>query len=123
MRFFLVVLAVLTACRPLPRAQQTTAFAGRWDGAIEIPGSPLAVSVELQPLRKGWRGTIDIPSQNTLGAPLGEVEVEGQAVRFVIEGIPGTPAFDGTLAGNVVKGTFSQSGQSFPFTLARRMPP
>ena len=78
MRFLLVVLVALTACQPLSEAQQPPAFAGRWDGAVEIPGSPLTISVALQPLSEGWRGTIDIPSQNTQAAPLGDVQVEGK---------------------------------------------
>uniref|UniRef100_UPI001F4B49D7 hypothetical protein n=1 Tax=Escherichia coli TaxID=562 RepID=UPI001F4B49D7 len=34
--------------------------------------------------------------------------------------IPGEPTFDGTLSDGTLSGTFSQSGQTFPFTLDRQ---
>lgn len=118
MKVLLVVLVVLTAGQPFVKAQPSPGFVGRWDGAIELPDTPLRVSVDLQK-DESWRGTIDIPTWNTTGAPLEEVRVEGQSINFAIADIPGEPTFDGTLSGDTVQGTFSQSGESFPFTLTR----
>jgi CubicO group peptidase (beta-lactamase class C family) len=46
-------------------------------------------------------------------------------VSFALPAVPGAPAFTGTLSpdGASIRGTFSQAGQSFPFTLARRADP
>ena len=114
-----IVLVALTAGQPFIKAQQAPDFAGRWDGAIEFPRSPLGVSVALQQ-NESWGGTIDIPAQRTTGAPL-QVQVEGQSITFVVAEVPGEPTFDGTLSGDVIEGTFSQSGQSTSFTLTRQV--
>lgn len=114
-----VVLVALAAGQPFVKAQQPPGFAGRWDGAIEFPRSSLGVSVELQQ-KGGWGGTIDIPAQRTTGAPL-QVQVEGQSITFVVADVPGEPTFDGTLSGDTIEGTFSQSGQSTSFTLTRQV--
>ena len=98
---------------------QVSGLEGRWDGLIELPGSPLEVSVSLQ-RGEGWTGTVDIPAQNATGVPLRAIQVDGQKVRFAIAGIPGEPTFDGTLSDGTLSGTFSQSGQTFPFTLDRQ---
>ncbi len=98
---------------------QTTGLEGRWDGAIELPGSPLDISVTFT-RSEAWAGAVDVPAQNIAGAPLRAVQVDGQKVRFVIAGIPGEPTFDGTLSDGTLSGTFSQSGQTFPFTLGHQ---
>lgn len=99
--------------------------AGRWNGAIEIPGgsAPLAVSVVLEPAQGAWKGTVDIPAQMALGLRLEPVSVDGPKVRFAIHGIPGDPVFEGTLAGDEIRGTFTQSGTSMPFALRRARRP
>lgn len=92
---------------------------GTWEGAIEIPGSPLGVVVTLAGEAGSLSGTIDIPAQGAAGMALTAVSVEGQAVTFAIANTPGSPTFDGTLDGDAITGTFTQSGQAFPFTLTR----
>ena len=99
-------------------AQTPAAVAGRWSGAIEIPGSPLAVVVTFT-AEGGLAGTIDIPAQGAQGVPLENVSADGQQVGFAIQGVPGAPTFEGQLEAGEIRGTFSQSGQTFPFTLAR----
>jgi len=97
--------------------------AGRWEGAIEIPGAALEVVVDLSRDGGAWSGTVDIPTQGAADLPLEEVTVEGAEVRFRIAGIPGEPAFDGSLDGDVLAGEFTQGGQPFPFRLQRAEAP
>ena len=92
---------------------------GHWEGAIEIPNMTLEITVDLAEGDDGWTGTIDIPAQNATGMALTNVTVEGDSVAFTISGAPGEPTFTGTLDGDSIKGNFSQSGQSFPFSLTR----
>lgn len=124
-RFLLAILFVLTVCPPVSEAQGTPDLAGRWDGAIELPDSPLEVIVKLRqtkPQQSGeWRGTIDIPVQNNTGVPLQDIQVKGKTITFAITDIPGEPTFAGTISGEVIEGTFSQGGQSFPFSLTRKL--
>lgn len=95
---------------------------GHWEGAIDVPGSPLPVLVDLSRTGAGgaWTGVIDIPTQGAKQLPLDEVTVAGDKVSFAIRGVPGAPTFDGTLASGAIQGTFTQRGASIPFHLGRQ---
>lgn len=95
--------------------------AGRWEGSIRLPTTELAVTVDLSRGEDGWIGDVDIPAQGARDLPLTGIEVEGDAVRFTIAGVPGEPTFHGTLAddGATLAGDFTQAGGSFPFELER----
>lgn len=99
-------------------AQTPADLAGRWSGAIEIPGSPLEIVVTLT-AEDALGGTIDIPAQGAQDVPLENVSTDGQRVSFAIQGVPGVPTFEGQLEEGEIRGTFTQSGQTFPFTLSR----
>lgn len=91
--------------------------AGRWAGAVEVPGMSLPVTIVLEKTAEGWKGTADI--QGKTGLPLDEISVDGAVVRFVMVGPPGKPVFDGRLEGGEIRGTFLQR-PSFPVTLTRK---
>jgi pimeloyl-ACP methyl ester carboxylesterase len=95
--------------------------AGRWQGAIELPGTQLEIVVSLLGTTSSWSGSIDIPAQNLAGFALSNVVVEGAEIHFEMAGVPGLPTFDGTLApaGREIAGRFRQGGQTFPFALSR----
>jgi CubicO group peptidase (beta-lactamase class C family) len=107
-------------------AAQDAKFIGHWEGAIEIPGKPIAFSVDFT--AKGGGGlnaTISIPTQGARDVPLADVAESDAAIQFKINGVPGEPTFKGTLAadGAKITGTFTQGGGSFPFTLVRKQSP
>lgn len=91
-------------------------LAGDWRGDVQIPGSPLPFGIHLA---ADGTGTIDIPVQTIIGHPLTGISAEGDSIRFTIDGIPGDPTFAGTRSGESINGTFTQFGQSFPFSLER----
>ena len=119
MRRSLVSLLVLLAIPALAADD----IAGRWDGAIALPAQKLEIHVDFEPAGSGWKGDIDIPAQNASNLPLAAVVVDGPRVSFQIAGVPGTPAFSGTVAGDTINGDFSQGGATFPFTLTRGAKP
>jgi uncharacterized protein len=92
---------------------------GHWEGAIELPGTPLNVLVDLATADGAWHGTIDIPMQGAKGLPLLNVRAAGDSLIFAIDKIPGVPTFRGLVADDKVTGLFTQGGQSFPFHLGR----
>lgn len=119
-----IAVALLLSALPmtLTHAQQPPPDpAGTWDGAIEIPGGELGIRVVLEPGDEGWTGTIDIPMQQISKYPLSDVTVDGHAVGFVMNGIPGKPTFEGTLSesGDEISGPFRQSGATLRFALSR----
>ena len=113
---------VLLAIPRLALAQDPSA-AGRWEGAIELPGQKLGVLVTLSAGDGGaWGGSIDIPAQGAKKLELTAIRIDGSSVAFSISGIPGDPTFSGALSadGASISGDFTQGGQKFPFGLTRR---
>ena len=113
---------VLLLCACVFAAEAPT-LAGHWEGKITLaPGADLGVLVDLAKAADGpWSGTIDIPMQSTKGLRLVNIVVEGTKGTFEISGPPGKPVFKGTLSpdAGTFSGDFSQSGQTFPFSLSR----
>ncbi len=99
-------------------AQRAT---GDWTGAIEVPGSPLAIEVTLTGTDDAPAGTISIPAQNLRGFALAGVRVAGDSVFFQMDGIPGLPTFRGALkdGDKVLAGDFLQGGARLDFSLTR----
>lgn len=98
---------------------QSPSFQGDWQGAIEVPESPLEVHVSISAKDQNASGSIDIPAQNARDVPLENIAIDGDSISFTIGGASGNPTFDGTLSGGVIEGSFTQGGQSFPFQLSR----
>jgi hypothetical protein len=103
-------------------AGQAPGASGHWTGVLDTPAQPLDVEVDLKPgTPPAWVGTISIPAQNLKGFPL-SVDVQGTAVSFVMDKVPGTPTFKGTLAadGATISGDFTQGPGSLPLKLTRK---
>jgi hypothetical protein len=107
-------------CAGVALAQPSTSASGHWEGNIDVPGQPLAISVELSPTAGGaWRGAISIPAQNVSAFPLSDITVKDADVGFAMKGVPGDPTFTGKVAGEprTISGQMTQGGMSMPFTL------
>jgi CubicO group peptidase (beta-lactamase class C family) len=102
-------------------AAEAAGPAGHWDGTIDIPGTKLAIDVDLSQEGGAWKGDISIPLQNAKDLPLIHIKVEGTAVEFEIQGVPGMPVFHGKLSGDGgrIAGDFEQGGGKLPFELHR----
>ena len=94
---------------------------GHWSGAIEVPGTTLAVEIDLDKTAKGWIGTIGIPAQGTSGLPLEAIAFQDGKWTFRIKGAPGEPTFIGTISedGKAMAGDFKQGPGVIPFKLTR----
>lgn len=102
-------------------AQSAKGPSGHWEGAIDVPGQPLAMEVDLAPTGDTWEGTLNIPGQGLKGFPLSGVTVQGETVAFAMKGVPGDPQFSATLSkdGKTLSGELKQGGGSVPFSLTR----
>jgi hypothetical protein len=116
----LLLAFLLAASASVAAAQSTTGPAGHWEGAIEVPGQSLEIQVDLASKEGAWMGTIAIPAQNLRGFPLSDITVAGTSVGFAMKGVPGGPAFAGTLSadGKAIAGDFTQGGGTLRFNLA-----
>jgi uncharacterized protein len=108
---------------PFAFAQTAPSAAGHWEGPIvAAPGQELRVEVDLsQDEKHAWSGTISVPAQSLHGFPLSRIAVEGNTVRFAMEGPPGDPSFEGKLAvdGQSITGDWTQGGKAMPLKLTR----
>ncbi len=110
---------------PTRRLHPTRAVSRVKEGAIEIPGTPLTISLNFAKKGDTWSGDISIPAQRAKDLPLTEIKLSGTDVSFAIVGVPGDPTFNGRLAadGQAISGEFSQAGQKLPFKLERKKAP
>lgn len=115
----LMTIAWLTG--PAPLGAQQPDVLGRWEGAILVLGSELGIGVQFAAEEDGLSATIDIPQQGAMGLPLQNVSYDPPRVHFELMGGPGLAIFAGTLAGDSIGGSFSQSGVTGTFHLAREM--
>lgn len=93
--------------------------AGRWDGAITLPGTDLGITVQLNASGDSLQGTIDIPQQMAKGLRLNNVGVAGPMVHFTLHAGPAPAYFVGTLAADSISGIFTQGNLRCPFILRR----
>jgi hypothetical protein len=123
MHAFVCVVGMLSwaAVQGAAPAAQGKGPAGRWEGAIQVPGQELQVEIDLADRGGGkWEGTINIPSQGLKAYPLSGITVQGNTVSFLMKGVPGEPSFKGTLSKDAksISGDFSQGGGGTTFSLA-----
>jgi hypothetical protein len=114
-----IVFAAGALAAPVPLVQATAN--GHWEGTIQVPGQELQVAIDLKGEGKKWEGEIAIPAQGLKGFPLSDITVAGDAVSFVMKGVPGAPTFKGTLSkdGKAIAGDMTQGGGTMPFSVTR----
>ena len=95
---------------------------GRWEGTIQIPGTPLAAIIDLAQSAGAWIGSATVPGF-TKGAPLADIVVRDSAVSFTLKGALGDPKFTGRLDAGTLDGSFVQAGNSAAFHLRHSGPP
>jgi len=124
MRCPLLVVALVVA--PMLAHAAGSALPGRWQGVVQIPGRPVAVTLDLGTDATGqWQGSITAPALGLAGAPLKELAVSTGRVTFALSG-----AFDGSRYGTArvdvaidqhatLAGSFMQGGHSASLSLQR----
>ena len=123
--FIGLTIFVIIALGHMPAAAAQD-LAGRWEGAIQVPGAKLEVNLDFTKQADGaWKGDISIPVQGAKDLPLTGIQADGPNVTFAIAGVPGNPTFKGTMSadGAKIAGKFTQGGGTFDFELARSADP
>jgi hypothetical protein len=92
---------------------------GHWEGAIQTPGSDLAIVVDIATSGDGkLGGAIAMPSEKLHGLPLKSVTVDGTSIRFharLDQEVNGYFAGDG----DEIKGDITVEGHQLPIYLKR----
>ena len=93
---------------------------GHWEGKIDIPEHPTAMSVDLAKDAKGtWIGTISIPGTTAIDVPVSSLTVNDSALRFSAR-LPEPADFEGRFqTDGSLSGTASNAQGGAPFRLTR----
>ena len=89
---------------------------GQWNGVLKIPGKSLRVIFHIQETDGNYTATMDSPDQKTFGIPVTETSFEDNTLKINIQN---KIRYDGTFENDSIKGTFKQSGLSFPLNLCK----
>jgi len=117
--FILLILFLISA--GFSRAQPL--LDGDWEGYIDVTGSRLTIITHFTKEDTSYTGTIDIPQQNGKNIPLQNIRTTPQdSVFFEFFAGTGIASFKGKIKADTIKGTFHQSGRSFPFLLNQSNP-
>lgn len=102
-------------------AQPSQVIAGRWQGAIELPGAKLELSIVLRHSNGAWQGFLNIPVQQVKDMPLDDLHIAEGQMRFRLTQVPGGAAFSGKFEEDfrVVRGDFTQSGLTLKMYLRK----
>lgn len=88
---------------------------GVWEGSINVPNQPLPISIKFT----REEGLISIPIQGLNNHPLTNISLSDKDITFNMP-LPGQKiTFAGKLQDEIMAGTFTQQGQSFPFELSK----
>ena len=119
----LLLASSVASCIPAPPQEQATLdLTGHWEGTIEVAGLDFDVDLAGDPLT----GDLSIPAQSLRDLELIDLVLDGETLRFALpDSIPGEARFEGTVeaGGETASGTFTQSGRSMPFSMARAEDP
>ncbi|MGQ7944839.1 alpha/beta hydrolase family protein [Flavobacterium sp. WC2509] len=98
-------------------AQEIT---GQWNGFLKVPGGQLALVFNISKNENGYTSTMDSPDQGAKGIPVTTTKFENTTLKLEIPSA--RIVFEGVLNQyNVIVGTFTQSGQTFPLNLSREV--
>ena len=112
----LVAVAAAQSTDPKP-------FLGAWKGTLNIAGTELEIGLNFTlDEAKTIQGTFDSISQGGYGIVLGTIEIKDKTISFMLSGVPGDPAFKGTLdeAGKKLAGDFTQGGAAGTFAVEKQ---
>ena len=113
-----VLCLFVVSCALLSRAaEQRPPLSGQWEGSVQIPGYELHVVIDLAQKDQEWVGSLTAQQFGVKGAPLSGLVVKENDVEF---GSRGGVTFKAHLeTDGVLKGDYTQGGNSAPFLLKR----
>ena len=102
---------------PTKNAPLTKDFEGSWEGALEVNGVTLHLSLKLANQDGGATGTLISIDQGGAEIPLSAIVQTGAHLKFTVPGVGG--AYEGDLKDGQISGTWTQGPNSLPLNLKR----
>lgn len=92
-------------------------ISGQWNGLLNIPGSPLRLSINVKETPNGHSSTLDSPDQGAFGIPVDSTLFENNILKLIVVklGIE----FNGEFSDGSFKGNFMQGPMTLPLELSR----
>jgi uncharacterized protein len=84
---------------------------GHWNGTLDVQGTKLRVIFHVIKTNDEIKATMDSPDQNASGIPVTKVDFNIPNLTFKISNLD--MVYEGVLSGNLIKGRWVQSGQTF----------
>lgn len=103
---------LLTVCSM--RAQEIT---GNWKGSLDVMGNKLEIIFKLSTEDGKTVAKMDVPAQSAKDVPMTIRHISSDSVSLAIPML--TIEYTGKLIGEVIKGSFKQSGMVFPLDLTK----
>lgn len=93
-------------------------MAGDWTGTLDVPGNRSHLALHVTRLDDGTlKGTLDSPVDGVKGAPLEEIRLDFNLVRFRCKAV--SASFLGKLTADVITGTLKQRGFALKLVFER----
>ncbi|MFI4936178.1 MAG: hypothetical protein ACHP7N_16310 [Caulobacterales bacterium] len=92
---------------------------GRWEGVLSTPNGSLTLVLRIATAGEKTTTLMDSPDQGATGIPAVAART-GQKVTIDVPGVSGTYAAELSADGKTLTGSWTQVGQSFPLSLARK---
>ena len=93
---------------------------GDWQGVLKVQGTSLTLVFHIDEAEGGYKGSMDSPDQGALDIPVPFVSLEQN--KLVMKIPTALIQYDGVMSGTgLIEGTFTQSGQSFPLNLSKKI--
>ncbi len=110
-QFCLCLVAAAITCSAAARD-----VAGRWVGTLKVPGAELTLVFRIQTDFEGrFSALLDSPDQGAKDIPCDSVTFADPQLTIVLNAIGAR--YEAILSGDTLRGTFTQSGMSFPLML------
>ncbi|MFC2129707.1 hypothetical protein ACFLQX_02880 [Bacteroidota bacterium] len=114
MKRFVLVIAMLVATVSLFSQD----ISGKWNGLLVVPGAELRVDFNVSKTDDGYTSTLDSPDQGAYGIPTTSTVFKDKELTITIDDL--MIEYTGKLnEEGVIKGTYTQAGQSFEMDLKK----
>jgi uncharacterized protein len=117
--FAFALAGVLCSRLTTPACGASYSLAGTWKGTWTKNGDPLPVTLSFEDTNGVYTGSFDSDALQVTGIPFSSITVRDGDVRWILKGDQTTAVFTGTLAGDLIEGTFDDGGVKGNFALTR----
>jgi hypothetical protein len=102
---------------PVKNAEIGQEFEGTWEGALDVNGTTLRLTLKLSNVEHSATGTLVSVDQGGVEIPIGSIVQTGTHVKLRVPTIAAT--YEGDLKDAQMAGTWTQGPASFPLTFKR----